>query len=539
MVIRHNSRGAILPFIIVSTIVLAIVVLAMVHLIIRLGGSREGTNANDAGNLNVARCAPLIAVTGGDPLFAGVSENGKFNLKNINRVWGDALLVNLNERSMELSGTATGTSAANAARAWAGAQDISSRLATTLNTQSKKEPYYHSVANKNRLTMLNTSTELTPISDWRSSFMNRGTESNLIFTPSQLPPLITLPSLGNPVIQKGTTKFWKGYTPIPGAGGRFINFVPFEFNKQPHCVSLTSFKTESLQQKPMPQWSNPVPNAFESKARVADGDAHTHMFDSVALCNTKERFQPEMPTGFVRFTLAQDKAKWRPYGFVSTPPEKNAPKHRGAVVEPVIVDPLMWGSWWSATLDYGHQYHEPGGQTSLYMALYGMSSVPSQPHLDPMYGPLNTLLLNRANEIKPGTTLDQVCNLLHAKTGIKTWDSFILGSDRSNNLIVVNANNASEMAMLNPYVNINAHADGSPLPTISQELQNSANRLSSLIHFIPNPPPLPPFPCIGIPKSGTTSWKHELKVTPGSGGNGALLEVTQVDETESLWYGKI
>lgn len=529
MIKGHSERGAILPFLVTTTLSLVAFGVFLFSLMVWLGGSRQGTNANDAGNLNVAKCAPLISVPG-NSLFSAVAINGGFSLRNINRVWGDTMLVELNERSMELSGTSTAASQANAAATWAAAQDISSRLAKSLNTRSKLEPFYKSVAHRNRLNMLNPPQPIQPIGQWRTSLMNRGGESNVRFFPSQLPPSITLPSLGNPVISKGSDRFWKGYTPIPGAGGRLIHFVSFESKQMPHAVSLKTFTPDTQKKNPL-QWSFPVPNAFESVGQVTDDLERKHEFDAVALCNTEDKIQPQIPGGFVRITLLQDRAKWMPYGMPGTPAFKLAPKYRTTINEYHIIDPLMWGSWWQTQLDYGHQYNEPGGTTtSLYMALYGMTRTPAQPHLDPMYAPLNSLLLQRVNEIKPGTTMSQICELLHSRQSIQTGDQFFIALNGAGSLAI-------GAGPLNQHMDLSATADGRFFP-IQNELPNSTNRLTGLWHYIPNPPPLPPFPCAGIPKPhGVTYWTHTLKVTPGTGGNGALLDITQQDETRSIFTG--
>lgn len=533
---RNNQKGAFLPFIIVSLIILVIVIVGLMQLLVSLGGSRQATNANDAGNLNVAKCAPLVTVADPDPAFAGVSDDGKFGLTNVNRVWGQALLVNLNERSMELTGTSTAQSRADAELSWNSAQRISSALATKLNQRKNLEPYFTSIANDNRTSLLNSKAHLKPSEVWRTSLMNRNTESNLIYSSAQLPPGITLGSLGNPVIKKGNSTYWKGYTAIPGANGRLIHLVSFESGQAPHRVSLKNFVSDMQKTKPL-NWNNPVPNAFESQSSIVDNASRTHTFDSVALCNTKQKYQAAIPSGFIRFTLKQDHAKWFPYYIPGIPPQRNAPKHHTLIVESYIVDPFIWGSWWRPTLNYGAQYQDATGN-SLYMALYGMTKTPQTPHLDPAYSSLNNLLLRRANEVKPGTSLDQVCSLLHNKTGIHANQTFVLALDKFENLTIVDTAVPSEVSLLKHPLNLSAAADGAP-KTMKASRTDDINKLKALLHFIPNPPPLPPFPCIGIPKSGTTIWTHQLTVTPGTGANGNLLDIEQVDETSSYWYGKI
>jgi Flp pilus assembly protein TadG len=52
MKVNRNRTGAALSFVVVASLFLVIVGVAFAFLVALLSGSRQGTNANDAGNLN-------------------------------------------------------------------------------------------------------------------------------------------------------------------------------------------------------------------------------------------------------------------------------------------------------------------------------------------------------------------------------------------------------------------------------------------------------------------------------------------------------
>lgn len=527
MKLARKPHGAVLSFIVAAIFVVVLIGIAFATLLMLMGGNRQGTNANDAGNLNVAKCAPLIQVAGGaaGQDFLDISPTNQFNLTNINEVWGKTLLVNLNEQAMQELGASTGTSSANAALTWARAQNISSRLSTALNTRAKKEGFHQSVADRNRVNMLTLEKSVDVSGNWRTSCMNRGTESNLNFVSSQLPPGITEASLGTPTVEKTDSrtgqkrKFWMGYRGIKAAG-RFINFVPFEFEGAPHHVSLKPFVANTLTRKPMPTWTSPVPNAFESVAFVEDAGLRQHTFDAAALAHVRPRTTPQITNGFVRFRLGQDSMKY----YYHFPTQASPPIYvgnRAPLVKLTVNgytdkknDPTVPGSTFDITFNYGHQYEDPttGGRT-LYMALFGMGN---SGYDEDVYDRLTTLLENRCNQIKPGTTREQIKQLLHSTPIPALGGTFILRLNGSN-LVVESADNA-------------VMADGKALPPIDCSMPNSANTLTSVIHTGPT------IVHGGLPKRFHTDWTHRIDIVPGTGANGALLDVVADDDVVGHFY---
>ncbi|MBY0547532.1 MAG: hypothetical protein K2W95_09585 [Candidatus Obscuribacterales bacterium] len=527
MKLARKPHGAVLSFIVAAIFVVVLVGIAFATLLMLIGGNRQGTNANDAGNLNVAKCAPLIQVSGGaaGADFLDISPTNRFDLTNINQVWGKTLLINLNEQAMQQQGLSTSASSANAAQVWARAQSISRSLSRALNTRSTKEGFHQNVADRNRVNMLTLEKSVDVSGDWRTSCMNRGTESNLNFLDSQLPPGITEASLGTPTVVKTDSKtgqqrkFWMGYRGIRAAG-RFINFVPFEFEGAPHHVSLKPFVANTLAKRPMPTWTNPVPNAFESVAFVDDAGARRHTFDSVALSHVRTRTTPQVPDGFIRFRLGQDTMRyvyrlagdhhlggWK-YPGVNTLPKLDP----GPYSDTNIADPTYPTSYFKLAFSYGHQYHDPanGNEPTLFMALFGMGD----PDDLSVYGNLRNMLRTRANQIKPGTTWQQIAALLHATSIRNNRGPFKLKLVGSNLAIV-------------PDSDLSAVADGRTVRTVNGSITDSPNKL----HFVEHVFPVGPIPHgMTIQKFHKTEWTHHVDMTPGTGANKALLDILQDDD---------
>lgn len=525
MNLARKPHGAVLSFIVASIFILVLVGIAFAALLMLMGGSRQGTNANDAGNLNVAKCAPSIQVVvpsaGAD--FLDISSNSHFDLTNINEVWGKTLLINLNEQAMRQRGLSTPASSANAGRVWTGARDISARLSEALNTQAKMVGFHQSVADRNRVNMLTPDRTVDVTGRWRTSCMNRGAESNIIFVPEQLPPGITLPSLGNPVVQVKDPKtgkqvfLWSGYRGI-AAAGRTMNFVPFEYGSIPHHVSLKPFVANTLAKAPLPGLPCTVPNAFESVALVKDSSLRDHLFDSVALASMglrKPTTPPQVNGGFIRISLTPDTVNWYPYLM-----------HRGHYDEGMLTKSVSPGTYFDGHVDdptiptasfevgfnYGHQY--AGG--TLHSALFAMSSDQDEG----MYGALKNLIVQRANEINPGATWSQIAPLLHSVGPVMPGDEYIIrrkGSTKHFEIIKVIPDSVP-------------HADGGTEKSVDGVITDSANQIVHLEHkMAPGVPPHGGF------KKWWTEWHHQLHVTPGTGSNGALLDIRQQDYVDAKW----
>lgn len=531
MKLARKPHGAVLSFIVAAIFVVVLIGIAFATLLMLIGGNRQGTNANDAGNLNVAKCAPLVQVNGGNAGvdFLDISPTNQFNLTNINEVWGKTLLVNLNEQAMQQQGLSTPVSNANAALTWSRAVSLSRSLSAALNTRAKLVGFHQSVADRNRVNMLTLDRSVDVTGKWRTSCMNRNAESNIVCVPAQLPPGITLASLGNPVVTKIDPKtgkpviLWAGYRGI-SAAGRSMNFVPFEYGSIPHHVSLKTFVANTLAKNPMPRCPNSVPNAFESVAVVKDSSLRDHLFDSAALSSMgvrKPTTPPHIPNGFIRFRVVPDNMQYF-YHFptpFSAPIHvggyPNLPKLRGQYKSNGVSDPTAPGTSFDIAFQYGHQYEDPamGNASTLYMAVFAMGP---QMDAEPMYDSLKNMLVNRCNQIRPGTTWEQIKALLHSTNVPPAGGTFILKLNGS--------------ALGIDTADSGLAPDGKPMPAIEGIVKNSANTLTSVIHTGP------PIVHGGIPKGFHTFWIHHLDVIPGSGANKALLDVVQVDHADGHFY---
>lgn len=567
----HRGRGATLALIAASTMLIGTIGVVCYLLLCMLGGSREGRHATDSGTLNVGKKSVLVTVDASsdeNEIYGSLSDNGKYSLRSINRVWGKCFLTTLNQTAMMKAGHASSGSANYSAAGWNVANAISDRLSSALNDQQNLEPYFNELSHNYSLRMFSNPSAIAPTKNWQTACMNRGQESNMRIYADQLPPGINAEDLGaDPVTALADGKVYlRGYYPLTVGEGKSISFVPFEFNSHPHLISETYFDAETLLKQPYPNWSKPVPNAFSCAAEATNKQLNQQNVWSSAALSHVEPADLRIANGFVRITLEQDQWKWFTDFIPALPFSMDVPKKATTRVR-VLKDMITPLGIYTVLFNAGKQYygesatvadtdtdeeadndsaadtdedtdaekfaeaenkkHEVTDKTkpdddkthrTLYQALYSQKG-----HDAGMYSEFNKLLINRVNQIKPGTSWEKIENLLKATDIEAAGDIFFIAVNKDEKLVIAKQG-TPQMATLNPDINTTSVADGEEFKT-SGQLVLSFNAIKKVVHAIIFPPKVSPF------AGGGTVWRHVLKSTPGTGVNGALLDVTQKDTT--------
>lgn len=326
--IKRGKRGAILPLIIVSTMILATLGVGIFFLVQLLGGEREFQNAIDSGNLNIAKqaLAKKIELSPGlsQVQFAALGPTDtSIDLNTYNRASAVALMVAANTRAMSVQGVALPTATSRAREVQTEWSTLSSRLADLLTSKASFDNSndftgtandFTGTANSNSTRMLNAqSTPSTTHTAHTVAFSERGSSTNatanLGFQPGQL--LMKPSSVDGLLVPLLGQQFPKGYLPFDFQAAGSIFFVPLKQTSslpafkqsQPHLISGKTFQSDS---RAVPGWAKPVPNAFLSSAESpAQQTTVRARLNSCALSQSVTPglgFKAQIPHGFIRIT---------------------------------------------------------------------------------------------------------------------------------------------------------------------------------------------------------------------------------------------
>jgi len=115
---KRKQKGASLALVATLLFAFAVLVVGIVALINLLGGGQQMQRATDAGNLSLVRSALTkvsvpLAMSGDQVQFNGCSDpesntNGNVNLRNINKLNAQALLVAINAYDIQKDGLDSG-----------------------------------------------------------------------------------------------------------------------------------------------------------------------------------------------------------------------------------------------------------------------------------------------------------------------------------------------------------------------------------------------------------------------------------------------
>ena len=287
MIKGRLSRGSSFAVVMVTCVILGLIGIFVVLTIKLLAGGEQMQRAADSGNLTLAR-AELdkfqvpIPDTGVKLQFNGASDhtgggNGIVDMRNINAVLGQSLLVNFNAYQISQEGIDY-CATSHATQVSQAANDLAHSLSVTMGEPSKVFKLSQAVSQKNS-TKLFGADEAESAGKPTFSYVDRGNPSNVYIEPQQLPDydftknsseLYTtrIKNWTGPVsgaTDKGKNQYLLGYLSGITPGGAFPDtyFVPLRPGARPHLVSKAVFDAN---QKPSSgagsfYWATPVPDA--------------------------------------------------------------------------------------------------------------------------------------------------------------------------------------------------------------------------------------------------------------------------------------
>lgn len=440
---NRNANGNILSLVAVTAFVMVLIGLAVFQVILAVGASREVRGSVNAGTLNVAKKAVEVTVTPDGAVesqFDDITDDqGRIGLRNVNRMWGKAMLVALNAQAM------TGGQG-HAEAIYSAAKSMNDRLAKKLNDEDNLHGYFNEIsrANSSRMVSADSAVKEQAGRGWQTSFVDRGLETNVEFDAQQLPQggdAVSAVAIGN-------SRYIAGYEPITVGGKPFV-FVPFQFRQQPHLISADTF---SANRREITNFSTPVPNAFSTNGAANNSNAAIAAM-AYAVANPERSYKLAIPHGFIRIKLGQHKAS------ITANADSSEVDYTPGLPQ-TIVKSTAAGSGTLTTVNViGLDYVPP----TLYQAIYGLPG---------NHGRVTSILLQRIREISPGfgaSELDRVLASAAIVPGITEYYIYPIYKQGNENPTMVAGTFAQAIASA-PWLNSQARAEGAE--------ENVANEVS-------------------------------------------------------------
>ncbi|MBK9142075.1 MAG: hypothetical protein IPM23_06230 [Candidatus Melainabacteria bacterium] len=545
----RNKRGSAITLTTVLAFALVILGLGYLAFLMFMGGQNETKNACDSGALNTGKRAAddvsvILSPAPNQSCFFDLtndkdhtSNDGKINLRRINRVWAKALLIALNAENMQSEGQG-GSSGSSVQSANSGAQAISDSLASKLSDPSNLYGFFSEIAEQNSVRMLGSGAgiKVKPGAGWETSFMERAKESNVTLPGGSdgisLPPGSSLagnyvtPTTRNPAPSgsNGLT-FLKGYTALQKQGQTFWQ-VPFLFDEKPHLVSRYKF----IEDQSNPPWNSAVPNAFSCDSEGMKTGAVGQQAKGWVLSNPRETFRMCMPHSYVHIHVEDMKSLW--YYYPVLPPPLGAVQfgsqdygyvpttQSGAMPAGGVLCASVMGSGVPIGLDVV-------GRT-LDDIIFGMPAGSTTS--------LENNLTARANQMVSKVGVLKTSGDVHSALGDPTTIGFLIAGERDFYLLSTNGENLKcypkMLAVAQaPWLAtmINQSGDGSEKKVVDDA--NGPGIIGFSVTAVPDP-----F-CSPLIQFGWTVYHKDVKWKPGTGYNGNLGDVTVKRWTAVHSYG--
>jgi len=264
------------------------------------GSSQQVRNAVDAGALNIAVRATDVPVAPPGEFGDVANSSGGITLANVNRVYGKAMLINLNAESMIKSGQA-GQAQGSAQQAVAEADQVSQQLKKAITdqdflTRSFSQVDFGGSSNPAGSNGSGSARHLKNKSapSFTIGYVHGGQTSNISADPSQTPPGLSL-HLGGPLV---------GYTVVKANGHSFY-FLPFKHGEKPHLISTDEFNGHK---SPPSDWSSPVPNALQASGQL--GPDLAMQSTASAVVNPQLNYRLAIPHAFVEIKVQKTPVTW-------------------------------------------------------------------------------------------------------------------------------------------------------------------------------------------------------------------------------------
>lgn len=298
MAISSRSKyGGTLAIVTATGVLIAVTGVSILAITMLLGGSRELTNANAAGTLNIAHKAPQatsVELTADHKHFQSAYE--KINLSNCNEMLSEAMLIAMNASAMQESQEAT----RNAEEVIAEADAICGLLSKKLNDPKEIEQHFMQVAQSNNLRMCGEQAKVAVEPGWSTSYLDRGGPSNVRIDAADYPEGFDRQQFEQTALVPGTP-YLQGYKELRFPGiSKPLHLVSLEPGSQPHLISAAAF--EQSADKGTLGWSNGVPNAFKAVSSTIDTATKARLisrsFSVAAAAGVPIR--PQIRQGFIK-----------------------------------------------------------------------------------------------------------------------------------------------------------------------------------------------------------------------------------------------
>jgi hypothetical protein len=290
----------------VAAVALVFVLLGVfvVFLVKLLGGGEQMQRSADSGNLSLTRAEldqfsfPLPG-TGDELQFNGASDhtaggNGVVNVRNINSVMGQSLLVNMNAFYMQQQGQDNGAmmhakQTSNAANA------IASSLTSVMgNTTNAFNSYNSTSANMPTQEFGGGNSAAAGAPTF--SYLDRGTASNVYIQAQEMPDynwttgvsqmynnnIAPYTTTVSSALDGGKNAYMVGYKNgiTPDSSLTNTYFVPLRPGARPHLVSRALFVSNNTPSSGSPtfSWSTPVANGVSQAATKTDTESGVGSF---------------------------------------------------------------------------------------------------------------------------------------------------------------------------------------------------------------------------------------------------------------------
>ena len=510
---KRNRRGMTLGLVAALGLVLALIGVGLFAVSLLLGGTRETRNAVESGALNVGKQALEITVpatTYDQQQFNDVADSkGQFGLKNIDRVWGKAILAAINETAMENEGSNSSNSSSDNTKLQNAAQELSSQLSQQLNQPANLYDAFRTFAGSGSVRMLGSNAHVDVMSgnNWQTALMDRGAESNISVDTSQLPSSFSSGDVSNLQLVKAKdgNSYLPGYTGVQLVGQSYW-CVPFKVSEKPHLVAGDHFEENTLTANALP-WTDAIPNAFCVHGGAVSAQKSQESIASV-ITNPQLEFKLQIPQAFVRVKLLANTLQWNLNGIdMETDNYQFAPGD----TKTSITYPLPCGTI------YGTEYcgFEYTTGPTLLTGMLGLRALSATSTKTFQY------LLQRCQEIHPGLQANDLITMLTA-TPISTDgdQEFIIwptSNDSNAKLMVTPASGAPSWA--------NTQPDGSDGVLETEGPLGPNWGLTDLV-------------CYGdYEYPSYSSFYGELRWQPGTGYDGCLGTVTVHRTTTAYLFG--
>jgi hypothetical protein len=296
---HRRAQGASIILVALCAIGLIALIWGAFQVMIVMGGSREVRNAVDTAVLNVGKQAVEVR-SGASGIFGDVlNSDGSVTLSNLCRIWGKAFIINANAADMQNEGTANSDTVASAQKVYSEAQATNNILSAQLQNKKTFEIPFNSIAQNVPAKLLGQNAVVQGSqteSTWSTAMMDKGAQSNMYFSPNQLPPGC---GASYSDVQSGNRSFFRGYTQMTVNGKDF--YLPsFRNGEMPHLISSTAFNKNITAQMGS---SAPIPNAFRESGIVTEGST-TLTANACAQANPQRQWGLAVPHSFVSIVFS-------------------------------------------------------------------------------------------------------------------------------------------------------------------------------------------------------------------------------------------